>query len=143
MSIQQESRQQPAACNQSKVLHYSVRSAGNTIENVFAKDLLSFINSKQQGPALKAPCQGSRNGKQHFSKRDGAKMEAQTRFQFRRRKSFKEAKSNVGHPSVFPPGLFTGATLRKITCRLTVQTEIVKCDRKTDRGIAKKKQRVS
>lgn len=33
-----------------KVLHYSARSAGNTIENVFAKDPLSFINSKQQGP---------------------------------------------------------------------------------------------
>lgn len=33
--------------NQSKVLYYSVRSAGNTIENVF----LAFINSKQQGPS--------------------------------------------------------------------------------------------
>lgn len=39
----------PAARSQSKVRHYSVRSAGNTIENVFAKDLLAFIKSKQQG----------------------------------------------------------------------------------------------
>lgn len=138
-SIQQGRRQQPAACTQSKVLHYSVRSAGNTIENVFAKDLLAFINSKQQGRRASSTVPGFLQWQTTFQGARRGKMEAQTRFPFRLRKSFKKAKSNAGHPSLFPLELFKGAAPRKIRCRPTARREIV---RQTDRGITKKKQSV-
>lgn len=86
--------------------------AGNTIEIVLALDLLSFINPKQQGPALKALRQGSSNVKQHFRQRRREKKRegigAQTRFQFCLRKSFK-AEANAAHPSEFPQRLFKAA----------------------------------
>lgn len=89
-------------------------SAGNTIEIVLALDLLSFINPKQQGPALKALRRGSSNVKQHFrqrrrEKRERGGMGAQTRFQFCLRKSFK-AEANAAHPSGFPQRLFKAAS---------------------------------
>lgn len=87
-------------------------SAGNTIENVLAWDLHTFINPKRQGPALKALRQGSSNVKQHLRQRKGKKKRegigAQTRFQFCLRKSFK-AEANAAHPTEFPQRLFKAA----------------------------------
>lgn len=60
-------------------------------------------------------------------------MEAQTRFRFRLRKSFKKAKSNVGRNSIFPLGLFKGDAPRKIWRRLTAQIEISRTCRETER----------